>query len=112
MAALDKLMQLYGGEEALAQPPAAQPQPITGREAWALAYRLFERFTPEIKAAAHRPEEVETAGGIFRDAARQLSPVYTGGIIGKHLALAVYNALADIFEAEKPLDGGAETAIQ
>lgn len=110
----ERLKAIQGGNgstDPTAQPSPAQP-PAPVREAWAQAYKLYTRFMPEITAAAHDPEQVETAGGIFRDAARQLSPVYAGGIIGRHLALAVYNALADTYEAEKPLDQGEGNAVQ
>lgn len=89
-----------------AQPPADPAPPAPGREAWAQAYKLYARFMPEITAAAHDPEGVTVAGNVFQTAQKELAGLYAGGITGRRLAMAVFDVLADTYEAEKPLDQG------
>lgn len=69
------------------------------RDAWALAYRLYEEYAPGLKAAAHLDDDNAIACGLFTAALKKITEVYSSTDPGGQLILlAVYGILESTFK--------------
>ena len=104
---LQTINRMMGEDTPDQQPTAdqAQPLPPADRAAWRAAYIVYERHVGAIRQERTRSDTTRAAQ-IFKEAAEDLRQLYGASIIGRCLSMAVYNALDDTFQAEKPLDQG------
>lgn len=110
---LDKLLKIQGAQEQqrieLKQPPPAQqsnqkpPCKITTseRESWAIAYRLYEKYSPALRAAAALNDEGETACGLFSEIAAALPGLHDSSVAGEHLATMAFELLSRVYTDAK-----------
>lgn len=87
---------------------AAEAIPLTKAaqtgEAWKRAYRTYSRYAPMIIDAGRR-NDMDAACDLFSDAAQDVSGICSeGDPISEHLAIAVYEALSQLFDMQKHCD--------
>ena len=77
------------------------------RDAWAVAYRVYDQFAPGLRQAAGLDDNDEMAGRLFSSALEALNPAYNATDAGGRLILlAVYGILENVFKTAK---NGAES---
>lgn len=69
------------------------------REAWGSLYRFYEKYAPQLRAAARLDDENDEAARIFQTAAAEMNDLYKDrGIIGKTLSIPLYDLLREVFK--------------
>lgn len=81
-------------------PPAIKPPPGM-LEAWRGAYKLFTRYSPAIRAAAHLEDDNQEAGRLFVAALEESRDIYAIGGDAEILALRVFDMLDDVWKRER-----------
>ena len=72
---------------------------IQERDAWTLAYRLYEEYAPKARAAAALDDDNETAGRVFIAALERIKPhLNSNGNDGNWILIGVYDILEYIFK--------------
>ena len=72
------------------------------REAWALAYRVYDQYSRALRQAAGMDDDGETARKLFEAAGDQLSKFYSATDDGGRLiALAVYGILSEVYTSAR-----------
>ena len=81
------------------------------REAWAVAYRLYEEYAPALRQAAALDDDNEMACRLFGAALDKIIPAYNVSDEGVRLILsAAYDILDDVFKATRDhAQSGAES---
>lgn len=70
------------------------------RDAWTFAYRLYDEFSPKLRAAAAIDDQNETAGQVFLAALEKIKPHFTSGDDDHNwILLGVYDILDYVFKA-------------
>lgn len=87
---------------------AAKTEPNTGisgqttsasmREAWGMAYRLYARCAPALRAAAADPDGESKAGDIFLQAAEEIRMMASAGEDGEIMGAALLDMLDDVWQ--------------
>lgn len=69
------------------------------REAWSSLYRFYEKYAPQLRAAARQEDDNEEAVRVFQSAAAEMNELYQErGLIGKVLTIPLYDLLNDVFK--------------
>lgn len=110
---LDKLLKIQGAQEQQrieqTQPPPAQRRNANPsckiapeeRESWTVAYRLYEKYSPALRAAAALDDEGETACMLFSEIAAALPGLHGSSVAGSCLASMVYELLSRVYADAK-----------
>ena len=69
------------------------------REAWSSLYRFYEKYAPQLRAAARLDDDNEEAVRVFQSAAAEMNELYQErGLIGKVLTIPLYDLLNEVFK--------------
>lgn len=69
------------------------------REAWSSLYRFYEKYAPQLRAAARLDDENEKAVEVFSAAAAEMNEIYQErGLIGKALTIPLFDLLDMVFK--------------
>ena len=69
------------------------------REAWGSLYRFYEKYAPQLRAAARLDDDNEEAARVFQSAAAEMNELYQErGLIGKMLTIPLYDLLNEVFK--------------
>lgn len=69
------------------------------REAWSSLYRLYEKYAPQLRAAALLEDGYKEASQIFREVARETNELYQErGLIGKTLSVSLYCLMEEVYK--------------
>lgn len=69
------------------------------REAWSSLYRFYEKYAPQLRAAARLDDDNEEAARVFQSAAAEMNEIYQErGLIGKVLTIPLYDLLNEFFK--------------
>lgn len=69
------------------------------REAWSSLYRFYEKYAPQLRAAACLDDDNEEAVRVFQSAAAEMNELYQErGLIGKALAIPLFDLLDMVFK--------------
>lgn len=71
------------------------------REAWSSLYRFYEKYAPQLRAAARLDDENEKAVEVFSAAAEMNELYQERGLIGKALTMPLYDLLELVFKEAK-----------
>ena len=116
---LDKLLKIQGAQEQQrieqTQPPSAQRSNANPsckiapeeRESWAIAYRLYEKYSPALRAAAALDDEGETACMLFSEIAAALPGLHGSSVAGEHLASMAFELLSRVYTDAKEKNQGS-----
>lgn len=88
-----------------APPPPAIKSTSAMLEAWRGAYKLFTRYAPAIRAAAHLEDDNEEAGRLFLEALEESKAIFAIGGDAEILALRVFDMLDDVWKRERNIGG-------
>lgn len=70
------------------------------RDAWTLAYRLYDEYAPKLEQAAALDDDNETACRVFTDVLERIKPHYTDNDNNANwVLLGVYDILDNVFKA-------------
>lgn len=68
------------------------------REAWSSLYRFYEKYAPQLRAAARLDDDNEEAVRVFQSAAAEMNELYQErGLIGKALTIPLFDLLDMVF---------------
>lgn len=68
------------------------------REAWSSLYRIYEKYVPMLRAAAHLDDDNAEAARVFQSAAEEMNEIYQErGLIGKTLSIPLFDLLNMVF---------------
>lgn len=69
------------------------------REAWSSLYRFYEKYAPQLRAAARQEDDNEEAVRVFQSAAAEMNELYQErGLIGKALTIPLFDLLDMVFK--------------
>lgn len=69
------------------------------REAWSSLYRFYEKYAPQLRAAARLDDDNEEAVRVFQSAAAEMNELYQErGLIGKALTIPLFDLLDMVFK--------------
>ena len=94
-------------DQAFADAAAKLTKPTDPGEAWKRAYKTYTRYAQPIREAGQK-QDTDAACDLFSDAAQEVCGIYSeinsGDPIAEHLAIAVYEALSQLFDMQKHCD--------
>lgn len=69
------------------------------REAWSSLYRFYEKYAPQLRAAARQEDDNKEAVRVFQSAAAEMNELYQErGLIGKALTIPIFDLLDMVFK--------------